>query len=81
MTPPKIYVSKLPITGKWYDIWHDVRFTNDDVAYFSEEHVRVTVFAYLQGLNEFVQSTYGINISAGTITENIMGKLKGDNNE
>lgn len=50
---------------------------DNDVAYFSEEHVRVTVFAYLQGLSEFVQSTYGVNISAGTITDNIMRNMKG----
>lgn len=60
--------------------WCKDRINDNDVAYFCEEHVRVTVFAYLQGLSEFVQSTYGVNISAGTITENIMGKLKGDNN-
>ena len=60
--------------------WCKDKINDSDAAYFSEEHVRVTVFAYLQGLSEFAQSTYGVNISAGTITENIMGKLKGDNN-
>lgn len=58
--------------------WCKDRINDNDVTYFSEEHVRVTVFAYLQGLSEFAQSTYGVNISAGTITENIMGKLQGD---
>lgn len=48
-----------------------------DMTYFSEEHIRLVVFAYLQGFSEFAQSTYGINISAGTITENIMRSLKG----
>lgn len=60
--------------------WCKDRINDNDVAYFSEEHVRVTVFAYLRGLSEFLQSTYGVNIAAGTITDNIMGKLKGDNN-
>lgn len=29
---------------------------------------------------ENLGATYGVNISAGTITEDIMKKLKGDNN-
>lgn len=48
-----------------------------DMTYFSEEHIHEVVFAYLQGFSEFAQSTYGVNISAGTITDNIMRNLKG----
>ena len=57
--------------------WCKDRINDNDVAYFSEEHVVKTVFAYLQGFSEFAQSTYGVNIAAGTITDNIMINLKG----
>lgn len=67
--PEVIYIGKT--------IWSEEKISDDSPSYFSEEHVRVTVFAYLQGFSEFAQSTYGVNISAGTITENIMRNLKG----
>ncbi|MBR3784001.1 MAG: hypothetical protein IKJ78_06025 [Bacteroidales bacterium] len=61
-------------------IYSEEKINDDSPAYFSEEHIRKTVFAHLLELNEFAQSSYGINIAAGTITENIMKKLKGGNN-
>lgn len=48
-----------------------------DMTYYSEEHIHEVVFAYLQVFSDFAQSTYGVNISAGTITDNIMRNLKG----
>jgi hypothetical protein len=92
MTPPNVIY--LQVCGECHDnecdkcdfnklsevTWCKDRINDNDVAYFSEEHVRITVFAYLQGLSEFLKSTYGVNISAGTITDNIMRNLKGDKN-
>lgn len=60
--------------------WCKDRIYDNDVAYFSEEHVFKTLFASLHKLGVFLGATYGYYISAGTITEDIMRKLKGDNN-
>ena len=55
--------------------WSEDKINDNNVAYFSEEHIREVVFAHLLELREFAQSSYGINIAAGTITEDIMRKL------
>lgn len=68
-TPKKIYIGTT--------IWSEEKISNDSPVYYSDEHVYKTVFASLLEFGEFAQSSYGINIAAGTITENIMRKLKG----
>lgn len=81
MTPPKIYVSNSPITGKLDDIWHDVRFTKDDFVYFSEEAVREAQFIILHQVSKTLSATYGIQINSAHITEDIIRILKGVKND
>jgi len=70
--PKVVYIGKT--------IWSEEKIIDDSPAYYSDEHVNKTVFASMLELSEFAQSNYGIYINAGTITENIMRRLKGDDN-